>query len=49
MKKAYFAVFGARRRSNLFYSPPAHLCAVTYMNEIALVVTLNNQFTSLYI
>ena len=33
------------RRSN-FFNPPAHLCAVTYMTEISLIVTLNNQFTS---
>ena len=33
------------RRSNFFFSPPAHLCAVTYMTEISLIVTLNNQFT----
>ena len=33
------------RRSN-FFSPPVHLCAVTYMTEISLIVTLNNQFTS---
>ena len=33
------------RRSNFFFSPPAHLCAVTYMTEITLIVTLNNQFT----
>ena len=33
------------RRSDLF-SPPAHLCAVIYMTEISLIVTLNNQFTS---
>ena len=33
---------GADRRSN--FSPPAHLCAVTYMTEISLIVTLNNQF-----
>ena len=32
-------------RSN-FFSLPAHLCAVTYMSEIPLIVTLNNQFTS---
>ena len=30
------------RRYN-FFSPPAHLCAVTYMTEISLHVTLNNQ------
>ena len=34
------------RRSNFFFSPPAHLCAVTYMTEISLIVTLNNQFNS---
>ena len=33
------------RRSNFFFIPPAHLCAVTYMTEISLIVTLNNQFT----
>ena len=34
-------------RSNSFLSPPAHLhvCAVTYMTEISLIVTLNNQFS----
>ena len=32
------------RRYNFFFSPPAHLCAVTYMTEISLIVTLNNQF-----
>ena len=32
------------RRFNFFFSPPAHLCAVTYMTEISLIVTLNNQF-----
>ena len=31
-------------RSNFFFNPPAHLCAVTYMTEISLIVTLNNQF-----
>ena len=36
------------RRSNYFFSPPAHLhvCAVTCVTEISLIVTLNNQFTS---
>ena len=34
------------RRSNFFFSPTAHLCAVTYMTEISLIVTLNNQFSS---
>ena len=33
------------RRSN-FFNPPAHLCAVTYITEISLIVTLNNQFTN---
>ena len=28
----------------LHFSPPAYLCAVTYMIEISLIVTLNNQF-----
>ena len=37
------------RRSNFFFSPPAHLCAVTYMTEISLSVTLNNQFTLPYL
>ena len=35
------------RRSN-FFMPPAHLCAVTYMTEIPLIVTLNNQFNPTY-
>ena len=30
------------RRSNFSFGPPAHLCAVTYMTEISLIVTLNN-------
>ena len=34
------------RRSNFFFSPPAHLCAVTCMTEIPLIVTLNNKFNS---
>ena len=34
------------RRSN-FFSLPAHLCAVTYMTEISLIVMLNNQFAYL--
>ena len=34
------------RSSNFFFSPPAHLCAVTYMTEISLIVTLNNKFNS---
>ena len=29
-----------------FFSPPAHLCAVTYMTKISLIVTLNGQFNS---
>ena len=37
------------RRSNFFFSPPAHLCAVTYMTEISLIMTLNNQFTLPYL
>ena len=32
------------RRYNVFFSPPAHLCAVTCMTEISLIVTLNNKF-----
>ena len=31
------------RRSN-FFSPPTHLCAVTYITEISLLVTLSSQF-----
>ena len=34
------------RRSNFFFSPHAHLCTVTFMTEISLIVTLNNQFTT---
>ena len=34
------------RMSNFFFIPPANLCAVTYMTEISLIVTLNNQFNS---
>ena len=34
------------RRSYFFFSPPAPLCAVTYMTEISLIVTLNKQFNS---
>ena len=34
------------RRSNFFFSPPAHLCAVSCMTEISLIVTLNNLLTS---
>ena len=34
------------RRSNFFFNPPVHLCAVTYLTEISLIVTLNNKFTS---
>ena len=34
------------RRSYFFFSPPSHLCAVTYMTEISLIVTLNKQFNS---
>ena len=35
------------RRFNFFFNPPAHLCAVTYMTEISLNVTLNNNIHSL--
>ena len=35
------------RRLNFFFNPPAHLCAVTYMTEISLNVTLNNHIHSL--
>ena len=31
---------------NFFFSLPAHLCAVTYMTEISLIVTLNRQFNN---
>ena len=37
------------RRSNFFFIPPAHLCAVTCMTEISLIVTLNNEFSSVHI
>ena len=33
------------RRSN-FFSPPAYLCAVTYITEILLHLTLSNQYTN---
>ena len=32
-------------RPNFFFSPPAHLCAVTSITEISLNVTLSNQYT----
>ena len=35
------------RRSSFFFRPPARLCAVTYMTERSLIVTLNNQFNNL--
>ena len=35
------------RMSNYFFRQPAYLCAVSYMTEISLILTLNNQFTSL--
>ena len=35
------------RRFNLFLRPPSHLCAVTYMTEISLNVTLSNHIHSL--
>ena len=31
-----------------FFSPPAHLYAVTYMTEISLIVTSNNQSHSFH-
>ena len=34
------------RRFNFFFGPPAHLCAVTYLTEISLNVTLNNHIHS---
>ena len=37
------------RRSNFFVSPPAHLCAVTYITEILLHVMLNNHSAQLSI
>ena len=36
------------RRSNFYFSPPAHLCDVTYMTEISLIMTLNNHFNQLF-
>ena len=39
----------AQSLSTFFFSPPANICAVTYMTEISLIVTLNNEFTSLHI
>ena len=33
-----------RRFNYFFFNPPAHLCAVTYITEISLHVTLNNQY-----
>ena len=33
------------RRSNFFYSLPAHLCAATCITEISFIVTLSNQST----
>ena len=32
------------RRFNFFFSPPGHLCAVTYITEISLHATLSNQY-----
>ena len=32
---------------NFFFSPPAHLCAITYITEISLHVTLSYQSHSL--
>ena len=34
-------------RFNFFFNPPAYLCTVTYITEISLHVTLNNQSQSL--
>ena len=34
---------GLGRRSKFLLTPPAHLCAVTYMTEISFHVTLNNR------
>ena len=34
------------RPCNFFFGPPAHLCAVTYMTEMSLIVTLNSKFTT---
>ena len=33
-------------RSNFCFTPPAHLCAVTYITEISLHVTLSKQSNS---
>ena len=41
-----FGVWDPDRRSN-FFSPPAHHCAVTYITEIPLHVTLKKHFYSL--
>ena len=35
------------RRSN-FFSPPAHLCVVTGITEISLIMMLSNQHTNTY-
>ena len=40
------SIYDKRYDFNFFFGPPAHLCAVTYMTEISLIVTLNNQFNS---
>ena len=33
------------QRSNFFFNPPVHLCAVSYMTEVSLNVTLTNRST----
>ena len=40
-----FAAFYIRE-ANFSFIPPAHLCAVIYITEISLNVTLNNQSTT---
>ena len=46
---SYYLKVACTSGSKYFFSPPAHLCAVTYMTEISLIVTLNNQFTLPYL
>ena len=36
------------RRSNFFFSAPGNLCAVTFINEILLIVRLTDQSTLLF-
>ena len=47
--KAHFQNIFVTFLHYFFFNPPAHLCAVTYMTEISLIVTLNNQFTLPYL